>query len=235
MTSDSDSSLDLTGMGKLAKAIPPKAWDKLVTTACETFKECVAPITATTGGLGRLIDAWFDRLVDAQKVLAADTMSKAAKKASTAQKQRKAQSSGSVMIAALAAASNETNDSLRELWSNLLAQEMAAGEVHPEFVEILKRMTVSDAKTLAQVAKQGDRTISRLALNIFLKTLIRADLVHFTEGSSFSHEQLEKLNLIGPREGLWNLTATGHAFIEAVSDPSVVGEEGPELDDRRTT
>ncbi len=225
MTNDPDSSLDLTGVGKLAKAIPPKAWEKLVTTACDTFKECIAPITATTGGLGRLIDAWFERLVDAQKVLVAETMSKASKKAASMRKERAAQPSGSVMIAALAAASNETNGSLRELWSNLIAREMTLGEVHPEFVEILKRMNVADAKTLAHIAKQGDRTLSRVALNIFLKTLIRADLATLVEGSTFSHEQLEKLSLIGRREGLWNLTATGRAFIEAVSDPSVVADD----------
>jgi hypothetical protein len=129
------------------------------------------------------------------------------------------------MIAALTAASNETNDGLRELWSNLLAQEMIAGDVHPEFIEILKRMSVADAKTLAKIAKEGDRSLSRVALNVFLKTLVRADLVTLTEGSSFSHEQLARLNLIEQREGLWNLTATGQAFIGAVSDPSVVIED----------
>jgi hypothetical protein len=33
MADEPESSLELTGMGKLAKAIPPRAQDKLVTTA----------------------------------------------------------------------------------------------------------------------------------------------------------------------------------------------------------
>jgi hypothetical protein len=222
---DPDSSLDLTGVGKLAKAIPPKSWEKLVTTACDTFTKCIAPITETTSGIGRLIQAWFDKLVDAQKVMAADTLSKASAKISSVRKKKTAHPNGSVMIAALTAASNETNDTLRELWSNLLAQEMAAGEVHPEFVEILKRISVSDARTLAKIAKEGDRTWNRVVMNAFVKTLIRIDLAELTEGSTFSHEQLAKLNLIRRKEGLWNLTETGKAFIETVSDPTVVVEE----------
>jgi hypothetical protein len=70
--SNDEKSLDLTGVGKLAKAIPPSSWNKIVKTACDTFTSIIAPITATTTGLGRLIQAKFDGMVDAQKVLAAD-------------------------------------------------------------------------------------------------------------------------------------------------------------------
>lgn len=224
MPTESEPSLDLVGLGKLAKAIPPKAWDKLVTTACDTFAQCIAPITATTGGLGRLIQAWFDRLVDAQKVLAAEAMSRATKKLPNTRLRSAVLPSGSVLIAALEAASTEINDSLRELWANLLAQELVSGCVHPEFVSILKRMSVSDARTLAKIAAEGDRTISRVKANIFLKSLVQVGVLDFTEGTTFSHEQLAQLNLVARFEGLWNLTETGRAFIEAVSDPSIVGE-----------
>src|SRR5205814_7547549 len=79
-----DNSLDSVGVGKLAKAIPQKAWLAVVETACETFRSCIAPITKTTSGIGRLIDAKFDRLVDAEKILAADVMSRATEKAHAA-------------------------------------------------------------------------------------------------------------------------------------------------------
>jgi hypothetical protein len=229
LATDRDSSVDLIGAGKLAKAIPPKAWEKLVTTACDTFTRVLAPITQTTSGLGRLIQAWFDRLVDAQKVLAAETLSTASSRASSVKRQKARQPSGSIMIAALTAASTETNETLRDLWSNLLAQEISGGEVHPEFVDILKRISVSDAKVLAKIARQGNRTLSRVAMHAFRKTLIRTlvaiDLGEFSEGASFSHEHLARLNLIERRDGLWNLTLTGRAFIEAVSDPTVLVEE----------
>ncbi|WP_238115046.1 hypothetical protein [Vibrio cincinnatiensis] len=50
----SEDGLDIVGIGKLAKAIPEKSWNKVVATACETFEKCLAPITETTGGIGRL-------------------------------------------------------------------------------------------------------------------------------------------------------------------------------------
>jgi hypothetical protein len=63
---DSDG-LDIVGIGKAARAIPAKAWTTVVETACEIFKQLLAPITGTTTGLGRLIEAKFDRLVDAER------------------------------------------------------------------------------------------------------------------------------------------------------------------------
>lgn len=52
-----DNSLDVVGIGKLAEAVPDESWNRLVDTACCTFNELLAPITSTTGGLGRLITA----------------------------------------------------------------------------------------------------------------------------------------------------------------------------------
>ena len=58
-----ETSLDITGVGKLAKAIPAKAWAQIVDTACTTFRQVVAPVTALTSGVGRLLDAKFDALL----------------------------------------------------------------------------------------------------------------------------------------------------------------------------
>jgi hypothetical protein len=74
---EEDKSLDFTGIGKVAKAIPAKSWNILVTTACDTFSQLIAPITATTYGLGRLIQAKFNGMTDVQKVLAADAVNRA--------------------------------------------------------------------------------------------------------------------------------------------------------------
>jgi len=72
--------LNVVGVGKLAKAIPQKAWVQVVDTACKTFSDAIAPLTALTSGIGRLIEAKFDCLVDAEKVLAAGTMAGAQEK-----------------------------------------------------------------------------------------------------------------------------------------------------------
>lgn len=221
MPQERDFSLDLVGAGKLAKAIPAKAWDKLVTTACDTFTQCIAPITATTGGLGRLIQARFDRLVDAQKVIAAEVVSRASKKASAKRKQDARPPKASLVVTVIEASSLETDETLRELWANLLAQEFIDGTVHPEFVRTLSRMTASDAKALAGFASVGKRTLSRTKINVFVRSLVHVGLLGFEERSIFVTEHLASLHLIEKLGGIWNLSATGRAFIEAVSDPSL--------------
>ena len=225
MSDEPDSSFDLVGAGQVAKAIPAKAWEQLVATACETFTQCLAPITATTSGLGRLIEAWFDKLIDAQKILAAETVSRATKKVARTGVKTRTNPKASVIVAVLNGSSIETDQTIRELWANLLAQELVSGNVHPEFVHILPRLTSNDARTLSFIAKEGDRTLSRAKLNVFIKSLARIGLVEFQEGSDFSVEHLAHLNLVTRVEGLWNLTATGRAFIQAVSDPSITVEK----------
>ena len=225
MPEQRDLSLDLVGAGKLAQAIPARAWDRLVTTACETFTQCLAPITATTSGAGRLIQARFDRLVDAQKVLAAETLSRASRKAANRRTGTPRAPKTSVIIAAIEASSVETDETVRELWANLLAHEFIHAGVHPEFPRILSRMSSSDARTLAKIASEGKRRLSRVKLNIFLKSLVHVGLVGVTEGTNFSLEHLAGLNVIHREEGIWNLTEIGRAFIDTVSNPELGGEE----------
>ena len=132
-----DNSLDVTGVGKIAKAIPAKAWSRLVETACTTFEQCLAPITSTNSGIGRLIQAKFDRLADVEKVLAADVLLRATQRATSAAKHPSSSMKSSIVVAVLEHAGSETDVNLRELWANLLAQEITSGDVHPEVVRIL--------------------------------------------------------------------------------------------------
>jgi hypothetical protein len=45
---DEDKSLDLIGLGKLAKSIPDSVYLQTTETVCRTFESLIAPITATT-------------------------------------------------------------------------------------------------------------------------------------------------------------------------------------------
>lgn len=199
--------------------IPPSAWDKLVTTACDTFTQCVAPITATTAGLGRLIEEWFDAQSESRKMLASEVMASATHKASRDSK-KKGRPNARQIVAALEVASCETDDQLRHLWSNLLAQELSGGEVHPTFVHILGQLTAVDAARLAFFAAQGNRTPQTMKASLLERALISSGFLSVTEFADFSDEHLASLRLIERVHGLWNLTATGRAFIDAVSDPS---------------
>ena len=216
--------LDIVGAGKLAKAIPQKAWVQLVDTACTTFKAALAPLTATTSGIGRLIEAKFDRLVDAEKLLAAQMMSRATEKVIESKRTPKGTAKASIVIAAIEASASETDAVLRELWSNLVAQEITEGSVHPEFPKILSRLSASDAKLLAEIAereKDKSATLKR-ALKRFSASIsvfgASIELLDPENSASFAHEHLAALHLIRSAQGSASLTLTGKAFIESVSD-----------------
>lgn len=216
--------LDVVGFGKLAKAIPQKVWNEIVNTACTTFRDCVAPVTATASGLGRLITAKFDKLADAEKVLVSENFEKANVKIQAAGKQYNRTVKSSVLTGAIEGSANETDEILRELWSNLIAQEIAEGSVHPEFVSILKRMSAEDVHRLVKIAEEDDDK-SILARSQKMFNTIGGGIAVTTplysyreEPADFICEHLAELKLIQQLKGLWILTHTGKAFIVAVSD-----------------
>ena len=219
-----DGGLDLVGAGKLAKAIPAKAWVQLVDTACTTFKAALAPLTATTSGIGRLVEAKFDRLIDAEKILAAETMKRATEKMSNSKHTPSGTAKANIVIAVVESSANETEPILRELWANLLAQELVSGTVHPEIPKVLARLSSSDAQLLAQIAERGSdkSVILKRALKQFTASIsilgLAVDLASLDDANSFAHEHLGNLHLIRRDQGVWGLTRTGEAFIEAVTD-----------------
>lgn len=218
-----DKSLDLTGAGKIAEAIPDSAWVQFVDTACTTFKDVLAPLTSLTSGVGRLNESKFDRLVDAEKVLAAEMMSSADKKAKRRKKtnQSRRPLNASLMIDAIEQSATETDLIIRELWSNLLAEELSEGNAHPEFGRILGRLSGQDAQILADIAEQeADRSVAfKKAANSFMASIsVLGISLELKQDGSFNHEHLRSLGLIQRQSGAWELTLTGKAFIHAVSD-----------------
>lgn len=258
-----DKSLDIVGVGKLAKAIPQKAWVAVVETACETFQSCVAPLTKTTSGIGRLIEAKFDRLVDAEKVLAAEIMSRATEKANASKdveaspdqsatsekasrRSRKAKrpskddadiqsrsESGPktmkvpIVVQAIEHSAVQTDEVLRELWSNLIAQEIVTGAVHPEFPGILAKLSVQEAHVLAEIAEKNHDRRRRYWATFSSARVGGVSFEDIMAGDpeTFAHEHLQMLHLIRRKGGRWFLTPFGQAFTTAVSDPSVPSSE----------
>lgn len=222
-----DQSIDLTGAGKVAEAIPDTAWVQLVDTACTTFKDVLSPLTSLTSGVGRLIESKFDRLVDAEKVLAAEMMNSANKKA---KKRKKTHQSGrplnaNLMIDAIERSATETDPIIRELWSNLLAEEISEGDAHPEFARILGRLSGQDAQILAEIAEQEtDKSVAfKKSVNSFIASISMLGIsLEIRQNGSFNHEHLRSLGLIERPSGAWELTLTGKAFIQAVSDTDEV-------------
>ena len=224
--SDDDRSLDLTGVGKLAKAIPASSWNKLVKTTCDTFSQLVSPITESTSGLGRLIRAKFDGMIDAQKVLAADAVRRAKDKVEKTGRTPRDKPKAIVLLKAVENASYETDQNLRDIWSNLIANEILENQVHPEFPRLLERMCSNDAVTLAEIAEstESNRKDSvKHATRAFVYGLQIMGVSFSTlveEQTDFCREHLKNLNLIRKRSGQWRLTLTGEEFLKAVADPS---------------
>lgn len=79
MAENTDCSVDVAGVSKVAQALPKEAWARIVDTACDTFVKCIYPLTATEG-IGRLIEHKFNMLTGEQKVIASRCFRDAASK-----------------------------------------------------------------------------------------------------------------------------------------------------------
>lgn len=229
----SHSSLDVTGIGKAMQSIPPSSWEKIVETACTTFEKIVSPLTETTHGVGRLIQAKFDRLIDAQKVLAVEVIETATHKAKLSThtvKPPKPQ----ILLQVIENSANETDETLRDLWSNLLAQEMTTQEIHPEVGRILSRLSSQDAQLLAQIAEEPTNFFAAFTKAIFKGIRVKPlfpMIIGDGDRMTFNQAHLRNLNLIDQYDRVWELTAFGEGFIKAVSDPSLTQNDATvELD-----
>jgi hypothetical protein len=225
--SEESTGLDLVGIGKLAQAIPDTAWKKLVDTACDTFSRTITPLTATTVGLGRLIEAKFDGMVEAQKIYAADTIQRAQNKIEQANKGVSKRAKSAVLINAIEKSSIETDESLRQVWANLIANEFLEGQVHPEFPRVLERLSYEDALVFLEIAEKSKKdkvkiAISSIALSLpFVGTL----RVLLNEEIDFHREHLRNLHLVYVSDGNWYVTLFGEEFLRAVADPSFSSQE----------
>ena len=230
--------LDIVGAGKLAEAIPAESWNQVVNTACNTFKSLLAPLTSVTSGTGRLISARFDRLVDGEKLLATQMLESASKKASDSTSKSDKAPRASMIIKVIEASSTETDETLQELWSNLLANELVDNSIHPEFIQILSRLSSTDAYRLIELAERSDPPKKvTLSFKIFGFELNLRDIVE--EPTDFTNIHLSNLGLIERptveviKNGrieyhsavYWSLTVVGEAFISAVTNPAIESAE----------
>lgn len=221
-----DPGVDLAGIGKAMQAIPAPAWQQLVDTACRTFEKTLSPITETAYGLGRLIKATFDRTLDVEQILAAESVETARRKAeltgNAAQTPRP-----QILLMVIENSSREVDAGVRELWSNLLAQETLNHQVHPEIGRVLARISFDDARLLVEITEAKPTATSKLfaeAVNIALLAIpiVGGSIPRYrTEPTTFNHAHLRNLGLIERHDGKWELTPFGEGFIQAVTDPSL--------------
>lgn len=169
MTKQSEPLSDFAGLGKLAKAIPPGVYKKTAATVLTTFEQLAAPLTATTVGFGELIKQRFATMVEVQRAIAAYTLEDACVRAQAKLDAKRAKltpiSHPKSFVRAFEEAAIETDPLLHEMWTNLLASQIAANDVHPFFVDLLSRFSPEEAQILAslnefsQLGENGGRYI----------------------------------------------------------------------------
>jgi len=218
MAENTDCSVDVAGVGKVAQALPKEAWARIVDTACDTFVKCIYPLTATTEGIGRLIEHKFNMLTGEQKVIASRCFQDAASKIADTKDQHDEQRPPKPLVAyeALGNTESQTDETMRELWANLLAREFIDGSVHPAIAKLLGEMTSQDALLLARIAEREAMSLPAKVLKVMLA---KFTLGTTSDQTTFNHRYLEKLGLVHEQERVWYLTVTGREFMRCVSDP----------------
>lgn len=233
--SDDSKSLDLVGLGKVAKAIPPEVYTQTSSTVLSTFDRLVAPITETTDGLGRYIKQKFDNMVEVEKAVATYTLEnaviKAQNKAKRLNKPTVAPAHSKSFVKAIEESSKETDPLLHEMWENLLAEQLIDNVFHPHFVEILSHFSSKEAQLLTKL-KAKDQVTDHCGGYIsynddsfthWLSNGIGAEMLPW-DYSCILLDEFRFIGLLAPNkekypEGavILHLSRAGQAFLKSVS------------------
>jgi len=146
-----DDGLDITGIGKLAKAIPATVYERTTATICSTFEKLVAPLTETTAGFGYYVRQKFENMVAVEKALATYSLEKAFQKAEQNNLPTHSPVHPKSFILAIENASKETNLFMHDLWVNLLSSQITDDTCHPHFVEVLSHLSPLEALLLTEL------------------------------------------------------------------------------------
>ena len=141
-------SIDLIGLGKIAKAIPSSVYERTSETINSTFEKIIAPITETTSGLGRYIRQKFDNMVEIEKSILVYSIQNAIDKLNKSGKRVEQISSPKSLIRIMDNVSQETDPLLNVLWTNLLCSQLSNQKSHPFFINTLSSLSAKEALLL---------------------------------------------------------------------------------------
>ncbi|WP_159657859.1 Abi-alpha family protein [Vibrio atypicus] len=233
--SEDNKSLDLAGLGQVAKAIPPEVYTQTTSTVLNTFDKLVAPITETTDGLGRYIKQKFDNMVEVEKAVATYTLENAVQKAKNKSvrlnKPLVAPCHNKSFVKTIEESSKETDPILHEMWENLLAEQLVDNAFHPHFVEILSHFSPREAwllmklRTKDQVTdhKGGYISYDEDSFTHWLSNGSSADLQPWNYSCTLLDE-FRFVGLLAPDKNKYSestvilyLTVAGQEFLKSVS------------------
>lgn len=226
-----DKSLDIVGVGKALEAIPEPVWIDVVSTATSTFRDLVRPITAVTAGVGRWMEQKFTNMVEVEKVLLADAVERAQRKMRSTERVVAPAQNLATLAAIVEGAARSTDELLREMWVNLLARDLSADAVHPEFIAILGRLSPGDAQLLVSIAEKSEDAKQRASMNRMMnrvRSSVRSaaspliqNIIRNLNQRPFDLGEtvLIRFGLIEIDAGYRYLTKFGTKFLEAINEP----------------
>lgn len=195
---------------EFSKGVPKEVW----AAGADILKDLLSPLTATTVGISKLIEQKFSTLNEVQKVFAEKTIREAIHKAEKIkeQDQENVVVKPQVIYIVLENADSQSDESIRDLWSNLAARELTEGSVHPEIARILGKLTAPDLMILSNLYAEQ----SSIA-KFILKALASAyTLGILNDAKSFNHIYLKELGLIEDMSGKWFCTSKGKELVRSI-------------------
>lgn len=204
-------------MKDVTEIVPKEAWVKLAEKAGDVFVKILYPLTATTEGIGRLIEIKFNKLADEQKIIAAKLIEEVNEKINVIDVEQGEINviKPSIIYVAFDNIDALTDETMRSLWANLLSKEFTDGDVHPEIAKILSNLTSKDAYLLLEIAKNHSIP---LTVHVLKAMATRITLGVFAKRKTYNHTHLENLGLIEDVEKEWLLTTAGKELLHSVSD-----------------
>lgn len=194
------------------KDIPKEVWGATV----EVVNKLIYPITATTVGVGKLIEQKFSTLNEVQKIIAEQTLREATEKVSKVKNSDFANVvvKPQVIYTVLENADSQTDGFVRSLWANLTARELSEGSVHPEIVRLFSKITAPDLMVLSEL-----HAASSSITTLIFKALSSAYTLGISrDPKSFHHVYLSDLGLIADISGKWFITTKGKELMRCIAE-----------------
>jgi hypothetical protein len=194
------------------KEVPKEVWGASV----EVINKLIYPITATTVGIGKLIEQKFSTLNEVQKLIAEQTLREATDKISKADNNdfTNVVVKPQVIYSVLDNSDSQSDDFIRSLWANVTARELSEGSVHPEIVRLFAKLTAPDLMVLTELYAENV-TITKMLFKALSSTYT---LGISRDPKSFHHVYLSDLGLIDEVSGKWFITIKGKELMRCISD-----------------
>ncbi|MFM5866269.1 MULTISPECIES: Abi-alpha family protein [Aeromonas] len=194
------------------KNIPKEVWG----TTIDIINKLIYPITATTVGIGKLIENKFNSLSDVQKIIAEQTLRETAEKIrnSGVKDFDSVVVKPQIIYTVLENTDSQSDDFIRSLWSNLTAREMSEGSIHPEIARTFAKLTAPDLVVLSELYSKNS-SVTKLIFQALASTYT---LGITRDPKSFHHVYLSDLGLIADISGKWLVTIKGKELMRCIAE-----------------